>query len=66
MRSRTIIYTDYSEILRMYIPNEEYAGIALIRKRDSGSSAEKIVNMIERIEREVLASKAAKEAKGDE
>ena len=51
MRSRTIIYSDYVDVLREHIPEEEYYGVTLVekRKRDSTRIIVERINAIERI-----------------
>lgn len=49
MKQRTIIYTEYLDSLEEYVPENEWVGIELIRKRGPTSPFEQVINAVERI-----------------
>lgn len=51
MRTRTIIYSEYLSDLRQHIDAERLAGVTLVDKRGSISSAEVVLNRIRAISR---------------
>ena len=64
MRDQTIIYSDYIELMVQFVPEREYYGITLTRKRARGSSADVVVNRIQAIK--ALPPLTMKSREGDE